>query len=195
MSQGFRYLKSAHEMEDFPPEDLPEVVVLGRSNCGKSTLLNLLMGHKLVNVSSTPGKTTLLSFFEKKSEFRYVDVPGYGFAARARPMVASWKKSIEAYLTVRRNLKGAILLVDIRRPWTEDEQKLADFLDAYDVPWIVALTKKDQLPKSQLFNKTKEFAVLGRPFWMVSSHKRDGIKELQEFIECSWLKSEKHGKL
>ncbi len=135
--------------EGFPPGELPEVAFLGRSNVGKSSLLNRLVARKqLARISRTPGKTRLLHFYRVECpgrELLLVDLPGYGYAKTAKSERASWKGLIEGYLEGRQALRAAVLLQDLRRDPSQDETLLLDWLAEREIPTLVALTKIDKL--------------------------------------------------
>lgn len=146
-----KFVISAASAEQFPPGDLPELALLGRSNAGKSSLLNSWLGRKaLAKVGSTPGRTRLINFFEVtwtkgQSPFRLADLPGYGFAAAPKAMVAGWRHLVTDYLQGGRPLKMALLLVDVRRQLTDDERGLWAWLAQLNIPaWLIA-TKADKL--------------------------------------------------
>jgi GTP-binding protein len=135
----------------FPPESggLPEVAFLGRSNVGKSSLLNALVGQEgLAHTSSTPGRTQGINFYRVDEKMYFVDLPGYGFAKVSQKQREAWKQLIDAYLLHRTNLKLALLLIDARRGWMEADLQLKDWLEHYGRPYLVVATKTDKL-KSQ----------------------------------------------
>jgi len=148
--QHAELLTSAADASGFPEPGPPEVAFLGRSNVGKSSLLNALVGRRaLARTSATPGKTRLLNWFRvvrgPESELWLVDLPGYGFAKVAKRERAQWKRWIEAYLGDRPTLRLAVLLQDLRRDAGEDEALLLAWLAERRVPALVALTKCDKL--------------------------------------------------
>ncbi len=140
---------SAPKVEKLPPSGLPEIAFLGRSNVGKSSLLNALARRKkLARTSHTPGKTRELVLFRirtDRGELGFVDLPGYGWAKVSRQQRGSWQKLAEGYLLRRKELRLAILLQDLRRDWSEDESLLLRWLAERDVPGRVVLTKTDKL--------------------------------------------------
>ncbi len=140
---------SAPNVEKLPPSGLPEIAFLGRSNVGKSSLLNALARRKkLARTSNTPGKTRELVLFRirtDRGELGFVDLPGYGWAKVSRQQRGSWQKLAEGYLQRRKELRLAILLQDLRRDWSEDESLLLRWLAERDVPGRVVLTKTDKL--------------------------------------------------
>lgn len=142
-------LASAPRADKLPPSGLPEIAFLGRSNVGKSSLLNALARRKkLARTSSTPGKTRDLVLFKIRTshgELGFVDLPGYGWAKVSRKEREGWRRLAEGYLSGRSELKLAILLQDVRRDWTEDESLLLDWLAERQVPGRVVVTKIDKL--------------------------------------------------
>lgn len=132
-----------------PESSLPEVAFAGRSNVGKSSLLNTLVRRKsFARVSRTPGRTREINFFRINNTFVLVDLPGYGYARISKEKKAGWRPMIESYLRRTTQLRGIVLLLDIRREPSEDDRAMLDFLAALEVPTIVALTKADKLSKA-----------------------------------------------
>lgn len=139
---------SAARPEQFPPEPagVPEVAFLGRSNVGKSSLLNVLAGvDRLAFTSSRPGRTQAINFFQVDGGFHFVDLPGYGYAAVPLDIKREWEKLIEAYLRERRALKLCLVLLDARRGWMEPDRQLREWLEHYERPYRVVATKYDKL--------------------------------------------------
>jgi GTP-binding protein len=135
----------------FPEEDLPEIAFLGRSNVGKSSLINSLLGAKrLAFTSRAPGKTQQIIFFRVNQRFFFVDLPGYGYAKVARSLRDSWRQLIESYLRGRKQLKVSILIVDSRiGPTHQDLQEFA-WLQGYSLPFFIVSTKADKLSRVEL---------------------------------------------
>lgn len=132
-----------------PESDLPEVAFAGRSNVGKSSLLNTLVGRKkLARVSKTPGRTREINFFRVNDTFVMVDFPGYGYAKISKERKADWRPLIESYLKLTPQLRGIVLLLDIRREPSDDDREMLDFLAEVEIPTIVAVTKADKLNKA-----------------------------------------------
>jgi GTP-binding protein len=132
-----------------PESSLPEVAFAGRSNVGKSSLLNALVRRKsFARVSRTPGRTREINFFRVNNTFVLVDLPGYGYARISKTKKAEWRPMIESYLRRTTQLRGIVLLLDIRREPSEDDRAMLDFLAELGVPTIVALTKADKLTKA-----------------------------------------------
>ena len=145
------FLKSAVHRDQYPELDLPEIAFCGRSNVGKSSLINSLLNRKkLVKVSSNPGKTRLINFFLINEQYVMVDLPGYGYAAVAKTEKAAWGKMIEEYLKNRENLSHVVLLVDIRHEPTADDKLMYDFIKFYKEPVIVVATKLDKITRSSV---------------------------------------------
>lgn len=184
-----KYLKSAVLPEDYPDTKRPEIAVAGRSNAGKSSFLNALAKSKVAHVSQSPGKTRLLSFFDFGAHYRFVDMPGYGFASRSGDEIREWTKMIEMYLSTRSNLKGLILIMDIRRKWDEDEELLKKFCGKINLPICVVLTKSDKCSANEIKNFRNQIIKNSQlsDVFPVSSQIQKGIDEVEEFIFRTWI--------
>jgi GTP-binding protein len=150
------HIRSAAHPDDFPPATLPEVAFLGRSNVGKSSLLNCLVGKKgLAYTSSRPGCTQLINFFRidrkegAEGQMVLVDLPGYGFARVPLDVKARWKRLIDSYLSERQTLEMAVVLLDARRGWMNTDVELREWLEFRALPYIVVATKTDKLNRTE----------------------------------------------
>jgi GTP-binding protein len=144
-----QFVISAARPEQFPAESLPEIAFLGRSNVGKSSLLNCLAGQKkLAFTSAKPGCTQLVNFYRIGGQFHFVDLPGYGYARVPKDIVFQWKQLIEQYLLHRRSLQLCFLILDARRGWMEKDLELKRWLELHNRRYLVIATKTDKL-KSQ----------------------------------------------
>lgn len=145
------FIKSAVAEKDWPREDLPEIAFLGRSNVGKSSLINSLLGVKaLARTSSTPGRTQLLNFFLINNRFRFVDLPGYGYARVPKNIRAAWGEMATNYLANRRSLVLSIQIVDSRHEPTTLDLQLNEWLQHNRKPYIAVATKSDKLSHNEL---------------------------------------------
>ena len=185
-------LESAAGANQFPDLVMPEIAFAGRSNVGKSTLINsLLTRKKLVKTSSTPGKTRLINFFVINEIFCLVDLPGYGFAKVPAEMRESWRKLIETYLSRRDNLRGVVLIIDIRHGPTAQDQQLKSWLDFHQRPMLVVASKSDKLSRGkcasqlQKIKKDLELTQLPLPH---SSLNKEGRGQIWKALD-GWLSS------
>ena len=151
-----QFVISAVKEEQYPVDELPEIAFAGRSNVGKSSLINMLINRRgLARTSSTPGKTQLVNFYDIDGLFRFVDLPGYGFAKVSKTQKASWGKIIETYLTKRENLLEVFQLVDIIHKPSNEDKEMYQWIKAFGYSGIVIATKGDKLTKSQIQQQTK----------------------------------------
>ena len=140
-----------------PPPSLPEIAFSGRSNVGKSSLLNTLVRRKkLARVSNTPGRTREINFFQVNEDFVLVDLPGYGYARISKERRAEWRPLIEGYVRVSEQLRGIVQLLDVRREPTEDDLRLFEYLAELEIPTVAAVTKIDKLPRRQVATRLSE---------------------------------------
>ena len=170
-----------------PESALPEVAFAGRSNVGKSSLLNALVRRKsFARVSRTPGRTREINFFRVNNTFVLVDLPGYGYARVSKTKKAEWRPMIESYLRRTTQLRGIVLLLDIRREPSEDDRAMLDFLAELGVPTIVALTKADKLTKADAREKVAKIsrilALEPEQVIQFSAHSGEGRVELLEAV-------------
>lgn len=187
------FVTSAAQMGQYPESDLPEVSFAGRSNVGKSSLINSMLNRKaLVKVSSKPGKTRLINFFLVNEELMLVDLPGYGYAAVSQSEKQKWGKMIEDYLTTRDVLKSVVLLVDIRHKPTADDKLMYDFLKFYRGRVIVVATKLDKISRNTVkknLDLIKNTLEMDREDVLLpySSETHQGREELWEVITSAFV--------
>jgi GTP-binding protein len=191
-----RFVATAVGPEGFPRDGVPEVAFLGRSNAGKSSLLNALVGRReLARVSSTPGKTRAIHFYEveraagarRARALRLVDLPGYGFARVSKGERAAWRRLVEGYLDGRESLRVAVLIQDVRRDVGDEERDLVAWLEARGIAVIVALAKADKLAKAALAARVRRLTAdygLGDRVVPTSAPAKSGIDELWRVIDA-----------
>ncbi len=154
-----QFVTSATQPAQFPAPELPEVAFAGRSNVGKSSLINTLVNRKrLVLTSSTPGKTRLINFFRVNDAFMFVDLPGYGYAKVPHTERRGWRSMIEQYLSGRESLKAAVVILDVRRTPGPEEVQLLEWLEESDIPPVLVVTKADKLSKTARAKQLKLIA-------------------------------------
>ena len=145
------FLLSASATSQFPAATLPEIAFAGRSNVGKSTLINSLLNRKkLVKTSATPGKTQLINFFKVNDQFYFVDLPGYGYAKVPESVRRKWQNLVEAYLSERETLKNVVLIIDCRHNPTLQDRQLLEWLEYYQRPSLILASKIDKLKRGQV---------------------------------------------
>ena len=150
------FVKSAYRESHYPPPDRPEVAFAGRSNVGKSSLINTLVHRKgLAKTSATPGRTQALNFFSVADRFYLVDLPGYGYAVASREAKKSWQRMMEIYLSRRDNLKAVVVILDIRRDPSKGDVELIQWLKEYQRKVILVLTKSDKLSRHQVMSRAQ----------------------------------------
>ncbi|CAM4437020.1 ribosome biogenesis GTP-binding protein YihA/YsxC [Paenibacillus phoenicis] len=178
------FIISAVGPNQYPEDALPEIALAGRSNVGKSSLINRMINRKnLARTSSTPGKTQHLNYYRVNDRLYFVDVPGYGYAKVSKSQREVWGKMIEKYLQERETLKLVLQIIDLRHPPTKDDELMYDWLKAYELPVCVVATKADKVPKSRWqkhLKIIKEALVLraGDPLILFSAEEGIGKDEL-----------------
>jgi GTP-binding protein len=182
------FLTSAFRESQYPPPDRPEIAFAGRSNVGKSSLLNVIINRKnLARTSSTPGRTQSINYFSVGKSLYFVDLPGYGFARVPVKVKKSWQKMVEKYLRKRSNLKAVVVILDIRREPTSGDIDLLNWLKHYDIHSILVLTKADKLSRQQA---RKQAGLIGSQLKMLcpasptifSAKTRQGREEIWDQI-------------
>lgn len=189
------FVTSAVKAADYPAGELPEVALAGRSNVGKSSLLNKLVNRKkLARTSNTPGRTRLINFFRINGVFHLVDLPGYGYAKVSLQEKESWRKMVEGYLMARKNLRGVVMLVDSRHPPTALDIQMYEWLKHRGVGAAVVATKADKNSRSRLLHSLKVIRAAlpladGDPLVPFSAETGQGREELLEII-ARWVENE-----
>lgn len=180
---------TAYTSQQFPAGNLPEIALAGRSNAGKSSLLNKLVGQRLAHVSASPGKTRSVNFFDVKAphEFTLVDLPGFGFASRSKGERNSWAKLIENYIQRREELVLVIHLVDIRHGLLDKDRELQEWLRSIGVPMQIVFTKADKIAKSKRKSLILNYVDAGLYSWTLplacSVEEPDTIEALRAQID------------
>ena len=185
--QSANFVTSAPALASCPPSEWPEIAFAGRSNVGKSSLINCLLNRKgLVRTSSTPGRTQLLNFFAINEALYFVDLPGYGFARAPRSVRERWQPMVHGYLRGRSNLRAVVWLLDARRDPSEEDLRFLDWLEESEIPTIPVITKVDKVSRNELARRVAKIAgstglstELLTPFSVLS---RQGHEEVWELI-------------
>lgn len=188
------YVKSAMRPDQYPNDGRPEIAFVGRSNVGKSTMLNVLLNKKgLAKTSKTPGKTQTVNFFDVNSKYYFVDLPGYGYARVSKEMRQQWASVMTAYLTAQRPLRLVIALMDSRHKPADQDLDLLDLLEQAEAPSLIVATKCDKLRPKEIgaasatirkaLGLDDDAAIV--PF---SAHSKQGLREVWNIIDAT-LKS------
>jgi GTP-binding protein len=150
------FVLSAKEPMHYPPASLPEIAFAGRSNVGKSSLINTLLNRKgLARTSNTPGRTQEINFFRVNDRFAFIDLPGYGYAKVPEPIRKQWGPMVETYLRVRDTLHLVVLILDVRRDPSVEDLQLIDWLPLYQIPFLVVLTKRDKVSNNEFADRRR----------------------------------------
>lgn len=193
--QQARFLASAAAVKDFPAEAGPEFAFAGRSNVGKSSALNALAGRKRLAFSSkTPGRTQMINFFDLGEAGRLADLPGYGYASVPQALRATWDDLIGGYLTGRRTLAGVVVLMDARRPLTDNDRHFLEWLRPVPAPRLILLSKSDKLSRAEAAKtlaRTRaalDKAAMTSKVLLFSSKTGEGVEETRALLD-EWLHS------
>lgn len=186
------FIKSEVDFSNYKGFDMPEIVLLGRSNVGKSSFINMLSNNnKLAKVSATQGKTKLVNFFLMNGEFIVVDLPGYGYAETSKVEQQRWGKIIDSYLESSKNLKSAVLLVDVRHAPSKQDVQMLDYLTFNNIPVTIVATKYDKIKKSERMKKVNDIAATLKVgienIYLISSETSFGknaiVERLYQFVD------------
>lgn len=198
--ESVAFLTSSANLEGCPKGDVLEIAISGRSNVGKSSLLNMLLRRKgLARVSATPGKTQLLNFFKINNRFHIVDLPGYGYARAPGNVQRNWKKMMQSYLQHRDQLGGVVQLLDCRHAPSKEDRQMVQWLLEVDLPFCLALTKMDKLKRGERQGAVKKILqVLSESLELpedlailqTSSKTAEGQRDLLAWI--AWILDSSH---
>jgi GTP-binding protein len=183
------FYRGAYSPADFPRDRRPQFAIVGRSNVGKSSLINSILGRKAVaRVSQTPGKTQAIHFYLVNEKFYIVDLPGYGYAKVAKSVMAGWGKLIQSYLDESEELRMVFLLLDARRIPSDQDLTMVEWMNEAAIPWRAVLTKTDKVSNNQLAQSAREIArTLGQTtdeLIFFSKVTRRGVDALWHNIEA-----------
>jgi GTP-binding protein len=188
--QSANFITSAPALASCPLPGMPEIAFAGRSNVGKSSLINCLLNRKgLVRTSSTPGRTQLLNFFEINETLYFVDLPGYGFAKAPRSVREQWQPMVHGYLQGRKSLRAVVWLLDVRRDPSPEDLQFLDWLEENEIPTIPVITKVDKVSRNELGRRLKKISAstglatdLLTPFSVLT---RQGHSEVWDLISMA----------
>jgi GTP-binding protein len=182
------FVKSATKPSEYPPENLPEIAVAGKSNVGKSSLINTLVNRKnLAKTSSSPGRTQTINFFRVNEKISLVDLPGYGYAKVSLRIRETWKPMVESYLQTREGIRLVVLILDARRGASAEDLTLLDWLEYHQIPSLIVLTKADKLSQLERARQKKTLADIpllsGKPTCFFSAFTGEGKEDIWKHIQ------------
>ena len=183
-----KFIKSASKKEEFIVDELPQIAIVGRSNVGKSSLINMLTNNsKMAKTSSTPGRTRLVNYFNVNEQFYLVDLPGYGYHKASKSIADSWDKVMNDYFVDNDKLRVVMLLLDSRILPTELDLQMLDFLATHDIPCVVILTKTDKLNRSEINNAINQVSAMIRYnkelIIPTSATKKQGVEKIMILLD------------
>jgi len=186
-----RFVGSFKKESQCPKAEKPEFAFIGRSNVGKSSIINMICNRKgVAKVSNTPGKTQSINYFDIDDQWFLVDLPGYGYARTSKKDRSSWEKMIERYLLIRKNLQVAFVLIDIRHDLQDIDREFINWLGENGIPFSIVYTKMDKLKKSQVETHVNKIQQELLKYWnslpqqfITSSEKHIGREEILQFIK------------
>ena len=182
------FIKSATKPSEYPEGNFPEVAMAGKSNVGKSSLINVLVNRKnLARTSSSPGRTQMINFFRVNGKISLVDLPGYGYSKVPLEVRKTWKPMVESYLQTRQEIRLVVLILDARRGVAPDDLALLDWLDYHGIPCTIVLTKADKLSQIERARQKKALAEIsllsGKTLLFFSAVTGEGKDELWKLIQ------------
>lgn len=183
-----KFVKSASKKEEFIVDELPQIAIVGRSNVGKSSLINMLANNgKLAKTSSMPGRTRLVNYFEINKQMYLVDLPGYGYAKASKNMTSSWDMVMNDYFVENRKLKLVFVLLDCRIEPTNLDKQMVDYLAENEIPCVIILTKTDKISKSELGIVERKICSLMRfnknLVLSTSATKKQGVEKIEKIVD------------
>ena len=185
---NFKFVKSASKPNEFIVDELPQVAIVGRSNVGKSSLINMLSNNKkMAKTSSTPGRTRLVNYFDIDGKVYLVDLPGYGFAQASKTIKKEWDRVLDDYFNNTHNLKLVLVLIDSRHLPSDLDVMMINYLVELNIPYQIVLTKADKLSRNQLNNNINEISNYIRHnksmFISTSADKKVGADAIADAID------------
>lgn len=183
-----KFIKSASKKAEFIEDELPQVAIVGRSNVGKSSLINMLTNNsKMAKTSSTPGRTRLVNYFNVNNQFYLVDLPGYGYAKASKNMVSAWDSVMNDYFVENERLKLVLVLIDSRMMPTELDKQMLNYLAENEIPAAIVVTKADKLSRSELNNNINKIAKEVRfnksLVFATSASKKQGTEQIAALLD------------
>ncbi len=188
-----KFIKSASKRDEFIVDDFSQIAIVGRSNVGKSSIINMLTNNsKMAKTSSTPGRTRLVNYFLVNNEFYLVDLPGYGFHKASKDIAMNWDKVMNDYFTDNERLKVVLLLLDCRHEPNNLDLEMLDYLAEKEIPAIIVLTKIDKLSRSEVNNQITKISKLVRynreRIIPTSATKKQGTEEIGKLLDEYFVK-------
>ena len=183
-----KFIKSASKKDEFIEDELPQIAIVGRSNVGKSSLINLLTNNsKMAKTSSTPGRTRLVNYFNINNQFYLVDLPGYGYHKASKSIADSWDRVMNDYFVDNEKLKLVFVLLDSRIMPTELDKQMLDYLATNEIPAVIIMTKTDKISRNELFLNmskiSKEIRFNRELIIATSALKKQGVDRIESLLE------------
>ncbi len=183
-----KFIKSASKKEEFIDDELPQVAIVGRSNVGKSSLINMLTNNsKMAKTSSTPGRTRLVNYFNVNNQFYLVDLPGYGFAKASKNITNAWDKVMNDYFSDNEKLKLVLVLIDSRLGATEQDKHMLNYLAENEISAVIVLTKTDKISKSSqniMIEKLSNDVRFNKEMIIpTSASKKHGVEKISNLLD------------